>query len=183
MYAHNFKARTTNRRKGLTVTLARTLCGVPWSAPCPPHACHSHGGVGTPARLAHTADCRHFDSLWCSVPAHPLQPTPHKRVASDTRQLKIQKKTHSLMSTHLVFQAKMCSFTKADLVLQLCHSHRLGRDISGIRVPKHSDDCEKATFHTLLHPEVFHVQVPNSSDSRPVGHPHRCRAVHRHHQR
>ena len=41
--AHNFKARTTNRGKGLTVTLARTLCGVPWSARCPPHACHSHG--------------------------------------------------------------------------------------------------------------------------------------------
>ena len=34
--AHNFKARTTNRVKGLTVTLARTLCGGPWSASGPP---------------------------------------------------------------------------------------------------------------------------------------------------
>ena len=46
---NNFKARTTERRKGLAV------CGVPWSAPCPPHACHSHG-VGTPATLAHATD-------------------------------------------------------------------------------------------------------------------------------
>ena len=67
--AHNFKARTTNRGKGLTVTLSRTLCGVPWSAPRPPHACHSHGVWAHPpsSRIQQTVE--KLDTLWCPVPA------------------------------------------------------------------------------------------------------------------
>ena len=100
--AHNFKARTTNRGKGLTVTLARTLCSVPWSAPRPPHACHSHGVWAHPpsSRIQQTVE--KLDTLWCPVPAPPLRPTPHERVASDTRQLKNhfkKKLTHSCQPT------------------------------------------------------------------------------------
>ena len=54
------------------VTLARTLCGVPWSAPRPPHACHSHGVWAHPpsSRIQQTVE--KLDTLWCPVPARTL---------------------------------------------------------------------------------------------------------------
>ena len=139
-------------------------------------------GVGTPARLAHTADCRRLDSLWCSVPAPP--PPTHSSQKSGVGHTAVEnEKAHSLMSAHLVFRAKMWAFTKLILSCNSATAMGLVATSAGFRVTRHSDDFEKATFHTLLHPEVLHVQVPNSSDSRPVDHPHRCRAVYRHHQR
>ena len=73
--AHNFKARTTDRRKGLTVTLARTLCGVPWSALCLPHACHRHGVWVHPpgSRIQQTVDTSiHYGALSQRAPSDPL---------------------------------------------------------------------------------------------------------------
>ena len=49
---------TTDRGKGLTVTMARTLCSMPKLANSPPHACHRCGVRTFSCRLAHEADQR-----------------------------------------------------------------------------------------------------------------------------
>ena len=168
--AHNFKARTTNRGKGLTVTLGRTLCGVPWSALCPPHACHSHGVWAHPpgSRIQQTIENSiRYRALSQHTPSDPLLA---KEWRSSWKSFQ-KKKTHSLTSAHLGFRATMWAFTKLIFSCISATARGLVATSAGFELS------------TLLHPEVLHVQVPNSSDSGPVDHLHRCRAVYHHHQR
>ena len=138
---------TTDRGKGLTVTLARTLCSMPSAGQLSAACVSSPRGVGTPARLAHEADCHCHNYLWCNSPSTspPTQSTKRDRSRTTRAKERLKKKNLLIAIVHVsppLLSGQNLGTHRLDLLSQVFHGERLGCDISGIHVARHASDGE-----------------------------------------